>query len=102
MTADARNTEIASTLAKLAALMAEQNNDERPDLPEEKPQDDSSKRVLLTVEETAKRLNIGRTKTYSLVKSGEIGSVQIGKLRRVPAEEVEAYASRLISDQSAA
>ena len=101
MSADPRTTEIANTLAKLAALMAEQNRDE-PDTSEGKQQDDNFKRVLLTVEEAAKRLNIGRTKTYALVKSGDIGSVQIGKLRRIPAEELEAYASRLFSDQSAA
>ena len=101
MTADARTTEIANTLAKLAELMAEQNNDDRSASPDVDPQD-TSKRTLLTVEEAAKRLNIGRTKTYSLVRSGHIGSVQIGRLRRIPAEEVEAYAARLVSEQSAA
>lgn len=101
MSTDARTTEIANTLAKLAELMAEQNSGGQSGAREEE-QPDNSKRVLLTVEEAAKRLNIGRTKTYSLVRSGEIGSVQIGRLRRVPAEEVDAYAARLISDQSAA
>lgn len=101
MSTDARTTEIANTLAKLAELMAEQNSGDQSGAREEE-QPDNSKRVLLTVEEAAKRLHIGRTKTYSLVRSGEIGSVQIGRLRRVPAEEVDAYAARLISDQSAA
>ena len=100
MSTDARTTEIANTLAKLTALMAEQNNDDRSASPDLEPQDDP-KRTLLTVEEAAKRLNIGRTKTYSLVRSGQIGSVQIGKLRRIPADEVESYAARLISEQSA-
>ncbi|HEX9334443.1 MAG TPA: helix-turn-helix domain-containing protein, partial [Pseudonocardiaceae bacterium] len=40
-------------------------------------------RVLLTVEEAAKRLGIGRTTAFALVKTGEIVSVQIGRLRRV-------------------
>ncbi len=42
--------------------------------------------VLLTVEEAARRLNIGRTTMYSLVSARVIESVTIGRLRRVPAE----------------
>lgn len=100
MTTDARTTEIANTLAKLASLMAEQNN-EGPS-PSTDTGERDSKRVLLTVEEAAKRLNIGRTKTYALVRSGQIASVRIGRLRRVPAEAIEDYATRLTSDQTAA
>ena len=39
---------------------------------------------LLTVEEAAKRLAIGRTKAYELVASGELQSVTIGQCRTVP------------------
>ena len=101
MTTDARTTEIANTLAKLASLMSEQNN-EGPSVSPGKGEHDDSKRVLLTVEEAAKKLNIGRTKTYALVRSGQIASVRIGRLRRVPAEAIEDYATRLTSDQAAA
>ncbi len=47
--------------------------------------------ALLTIEEAAERLRIGRTKMYSLVSSGAIESVTIGRLRRVPPECVDAY-----------
>lgn len=53
--------------------------------------------VLLTIEEAAQMLNIGRSKTYELVLSGEIESVHIGRLRRVPAAAVEAYVERLLA-----
>lgn len=47
--------------------------------------------VALTVEEAARRLGIGRTTMYALIASGEVSSVLIGRLRRVPAEALAAY-----------
>ena len=51
--------------------------------------------LLLTVEEAAQRLSIGRTTMYSLVSTGAIESVTIGRLRRVPSECLENYVSSL-------
>jgi excisionase family DNA binding protein len=51
--------------------------------------------LLLTVEEAAQRLSIGRTTMYSLVSTGAIESVTIGRLRRIPSECVEEYVSSL-------
>ena len=51
--------------------------------------------LLLTVEEAAQRLSIGRTTMYSLVSTGAIESVTIGRLRRVPSECLEKYVSSL-------
>jgi excisionase family DNA binding protein len=53
--------------------------------------------VLLTVEEAARRLNIGRTTMYSLVSTGAIESVTIGRLRRVPAECLDIFVATLRS-----
>ena len=39
---------------------------------------------LLTVPETARLLRIGRNLTYQLVAEGEIPSVRLGRLIRVP------------------
>ncbi|MFE2046513.1 helix-turn-helix domain-containing protein [Streptomyces sp. NPDC059477] len=47
--------------------------------------------VALTVEEAARRLGVGRTTMYALIASGEISSVLIGRLRRVPAEALVTY-----------
>lgn len=56
-------------------------------------------KVLLTVEEAAARLNLGRTSVFALIKNGQIASVRIGRARRIPAREVEAYAERLVTEQ---
>ncbi|WP_246178589.1 helix-turn-helix domain-containing protein [Actinomadura decatromicini] len=53
--------------------------------------------LLLTVEEAARRLKIGRTQMYRLIASGEVKSVTIGRLRRVPAECLATYVSSLLS-----
>ena len=41
--------------------------------------------LLLTIEQAAERLGIGRTHLYSLMTSGELQVVRIGKCVRVPA-----------------
>ncbi|MGH3428525.1 MAG: helix-turn-helix domain-containing protein [Pseudonocardiaceae bacterium] len=58
--------------------------------------------ILLTVEEAAQRLAIGRTTMYALLKQGEITSLRLGRLRRIPAEALTAYTGRLIVQQHAA
>lgn len=61
--------------------------------------------IVLTIEEAARRLGVGRTTMYGLVTSGEVRSVTIGRLRRVPARCLEEYVSHLLdqnTDQSAA
>ncbi|MEU7902175.1 helix-turn-helix domain-containing protein [Actinoplanes sp. NPDC049118] len=51
--------------------------------------------LVLTIEEAAHRLGIGRTLMYALVSSGEIESVTIGRLRRIPADCITEYVNRL-------
>jgi excisionase family DNA binding protein len=51
--------------------------------------------LLLRVEEAALRLGIGRTSMYRLVMTGEVESVQIGGLRRIPAPCIDEYIDRL-------
>jgi excisionase family DNA binding protein len=56
---------------------------------------------LLTVEEAARRLSLGRTTVYALLRDGQIRSVRVGRLRRIPAEALDTYTARLIADQDA-
>lgn len=51
--------------------------------------------LVLTIEQAARRLGIGRTLMYALVTSGQIESVTIGRLRRVPADCLTDYINRL-------
>jgi excisionase family DNA binding protein len=52
-------------------------------------------RLLLTPEETAEALGIGRTKVYELMRLGLIESVKIHGCRRIPTEAVRDYVQRL-------
>ncbi|MYV42654.1 excisionase family DNA-binding protein [Streptomyces sp. SID1328] len=58
--------------------------------------------VLLTVEEAARCLRIGRTTCFALIRTGELESLTIGGLRRVPADAPAAYVTRLRTTQRAA
>ncbi|MFE2970016.1 excisionase family DNA-binding protein [Streptomyces sp. NPDC059340] len=50
--------------------------------------------VLLTVEEAARRLRIGRTTCFALIRAGELESITVGHLRRVPADAVPEFVTR--------
>jgi excisionase family DNA binding protein len=52
-------------------------------------------RLLLTVEEAADRLGIGRSLMYELIRTREIVSVQVGRLRRVPTESLTEYVAAM-------
>lgn len=51
--------------------------------------------LLLTVEQAAQQLGIGRTTVFALLKSGELESIPLGRLRRIPAECITEYIDRL-------
>ena len=55
--------------------------------------------LLLTVEEAGARLGLKRSKTYELLARGALGSVQIGRCRRVPVVLLERFVRRLIAEQ---
>ena len=59
-------------------------------------------RLVLTVEEAAECLGIGRTLMYALITAGEVESVRIGRLRRVPADALERYVSEAPSSDGRA
>ena len=52
--------------------------------------------VLLTLEEAAEVLRIGRTRMFALVGRGEVRSVRIGSSRRVPMAAIEEYVEGLL------
>jgi excisionase family DNA binding protein len=54
--------------------------------------------LLVTPEEAARRLSVGRTTIYELMSSGELQSVNIGRCRRVPVSSLSSFVSKLISD----
>src|SRR6516162_7667012 len=62
---------------------------------DEHPGDDQDDILMLTVKEAARRLGLGRTLVYQLISSGELESVTVGRLRRVPAECLAEYVAAL-------
>jgi excisionase family DNA binding protein len=57
--------------------------------------DGTTVRLLLTIEQAAQCLGIGRTLMYALVRDGNVESVQIGRLRRIPADALSRYIDQL-------
>lgn len=53
-------------------------------------------KLLLSTEEAAQRLGIGRTRMYELLRSGEVPSVKLGRSRRVRPEDLNEYVERLV------
>ncbi len=47
--------------------------------------------VLVTIEEAARALSIGRTMMFKLLGNGEIRSVYIGRARRIPVDALREY-----------
>jgi excisionase family DNA binding protein len=56
---------------------------------------------LLTVEQAAERAECGRTRMFQRVASGEIESVKIGRLRRIPESALDRWISKLLNEQKA-
>jgi len=56
-------------------------------------------RLLLRPEEVAQALGIGRSQAYSLLSSGEIESIRIGRSRRVPVEALERWLEEVRGSQ---
>ncbi len=51
--------------------------------------------LLLSVEEGAAQLRIGRSRMFDLIRRGEVLSVKVGGSRRIPYDSLKAYVSRL-------
>jgi excisionase family DNA binding protein len=54
-------------------------------------------KLLLSVEEAAALLSLGRTLVYGLMTRGEIQAVKVGRARRVVAASLHEYIGRLTS-----
>ncbi len=55
-------------------------------------------RLLLTAEEAAELLGIGRSKVYELMASGVLRSVKVGRCRRIPRKAIDDFVESLSAD----
>lgn len=62
---------------------------------------ESDERLLLSVVEAARRLDIGRTLMYELLGSGQIESVHVGRLHKVPASALVTFVDQRIKREVA-
>jgi excisionase family DNA binding protein len=59
-------------------------------------------KLLLSPEEAAQALGVGRSRIYDLMRTRELLSVRIGKSLRVPVAAVHAYVERLTEQDALA
>ena len=52
-------------------------------------------RLLISVEEAARRLSLGRDPTYELIRSGELEHIRIGRLIKVTVAGLETWVQRM-------
>lgn len=55
----------------------------------------AKEQLLMTPEEAAQALRVGRTTVYALMKAGDLHPVHIGRSCRLPVAELERYVSGL-------
>ncbi len=56
--------------------------------------------LLLTVNQAAELLGMGRSTLYELLDAGELRSIKRGASRRIPLKEVHEYIDRLLDRQN--
>ena len=59
-------------------------------------QDPEPDMLLVTIDEAARRLSIGRSHIYEVMRRGGLRSVRIGRSRRILERDLEAYISQLL------
>ena len=56
--------------------------------------------LLLSVEEAAAQLRIGRSRMFDLIRRGKVLSVKVGGSRRIPYDSLKAYVGNLVREQA--
>lgn len=56
-------------------------------------------KLLLTPEDVAQRLSVGRSTVYELIRAGALRSVKVGRLRRIPVGALRAYVERIVEEE---
>ena len=70
--------------------------DEEPEAVDIEPRASAAQpRLLLTIREAARALEIGRSTAYELIAAGELEVVHIGRSSRVPIDALSDYVRRL-------
>jgi excisionase family DNA binding protein len=57
-------------------------------------------KLLLSPEQGAELLGVGRSQMFELIARGEVESIKIGRLRKIPRDAIDSYITRLRAEQS--
>lgn len=57
-------------------------------------------KLLLTADEAAEIIGVGKSKVHELCRTGQIESVRIGRSRRIPRDALGAYVEHLREHRS--
>jgi excisionase family DNA binding protein len=57
--------------------------------------------LLIRPEQAALALGVSRTKVYELMASGKLGSVKIGRSRRIPVNALTAFVAAIAAESAA-
>jgi hypothetical protein len=63
---------------------------------------DHEKPLLISVNRGRRRLDLGHTKTWALIASGEIETVHVGRKRLIVVSSLEAFVARLRAERARA
>lgn len=64
------------------------------------PSESDGRKLLLTVDEAARRLSLGRSHLYELVMRGDIDTIKLGRSRRIPAAALDRFVSERLEAAS--
>ena len=62
----------------------------------------SREKLLVTPEDAAQMLSLGRTTVYALLQTGDLFSVRVGRARRIPIGAIEAFVAGLSAREGVA
>jgi excisionase family DNA binding protein len=62
-------------------------------IPSQASADSAMPPIFLTVDQVAKRLNVGRSTAYNMINAGEIKHLRFGRLIRVSLSDLNEYLS---------
>lgn len=57
-------------------------------------------KLLASPDEACEELGVRRSTLFKLLAAGEIPSIKIGRLRRIPFESLRAYVQRQVEEQT--
>ena len=79
---------------KSAAKSSRPSRSSRPTIPRNRLNSPELAKVLLTAQEAAHKLSVGRSAVYGLMNRGELRYITVGRIRRIPVDAIAEFVAR--------